>query len=132
MTVDANEADPKARLSALSEVLKLLAKDIHIKAIAEAYSDEADMPQLPPRELECLKWTAAGKTYSEIAIILHLSEHTVRSYLKSVRLRLSCSGHNQSFKVKNNLISEFQALSQQPEWGEPLFRWDRNPGYRGR
>ncbi|MCX7560551.1 LuxR family transcriptional regulator [Sulfitobacter sp. F26204] len=78
------------RLRSLAEVLQLLAKDFHIKAIAEVYSNDVDMPQLPPRELECLKWCAEGKTYLEIAMILELSEHTVRSYLKSARLRLDC------------------------------------------
>lgn len=90
VAVRPDDPDPIDRLKNLADVVNLLAKDIHIKAVAEAYTDDIEIPQLPPRELECLKWTAAGKTYSEIAIILELSEHTVRSYLKSVRLRLDC------------------------------------------
>ncbi|HEV7433705.1 MAG TPA: LuxR C-terminal-related transcriptional regulator [Pseudorhizobium sp.] len=36
---------------------------------------------LTDREIDCLNWTAAGKTSAEIAEILGLSEHTVNHYL---------------------------------------------------
>lgn len=44
---------------------------------------------LTPRERECLQWIAAGKSSHEIAIILGLSEHTVRSYTKSILQKLN-------------------------------------------
>lgn len=50
-----------------------------------------DGPHLSPRELECLSWVAAGKDTGSIAIILSLSEHTVRDYLKSARYKLGCT-----------------------------------------
>ena len=65
-----------------------MSQDLHVKAVAEAFAQQGDVAQLSPREFECLRWTAEGKTYSEIAIILDLSEHTVRSYLKVARLKL--------------------------------------------
>jgi DNA-binding CsgD family transcriptional regulator len=65
-----------------------LSMDLHLQAVAEAFAEQDDVPKLSPREYECLRWTAEGKTYSEIAIILDLSEHTVRSYLRVVRLKL--------------------------------------------
>jgi DNA-binding CsgD family transcriptional regulator len=65
-----------------------LAADLHLKALAEINIEDADLPQLSPRESECLKWTAEGKAHTEIAIILGLSEHTVRSYLKVARIKL--------------------------------------------
>ena len=34
------------------------------------------------------QWTAEGKVHTEIAIILNLSEHTVRGYLKDARIKL--------------------------------------------
>src|SRR4051794_10614216 len=37
--------------------------------------------RLSPREIECLKWSSAGKTSWEISVILGLSEHTVIQYL---------------------------------------------------
>lgn len=70
------------------EALTGLTMDLHLQAVAEAFAEQDDIPQLSPREYECLRWTAEGKTYSEIAIILDLSEHTVRSYLRVARLKL--------------------------------------------
>ena len=65
-----------------------LASDLHLKALVEVYGESEELPQLSPRESECLKWTAEGKAHTEIAIILGLSEHTVRSYLKVARIKL--------------------------------------------
>ncbi|WP_136444093.1 LuxR family transcriptional regulator [Pacificoceanicola onchidii] len=70
------------------EALQGLAEDLHMKALAEVFSEMEELPQLSPRESECLKWTAEGKAHTEIAIILGLSEHTVRSYLKVARIKL--------------------------------------------
>lgn len=47
--------------------------------------------ELSPRELECLHWAALGKDYKDIAMILEISEHTTRSYLKSARVKLGCA-----------------------------------------
>ncbi len=38
---------------------------------------------LSARELDCLRWSAAGKSSEEIALILDLSSHTVNSYMRS-------------------------------------------------
>lgn len=81
-------ADWTAFVNLNGQELANLAHDIHVKAVAEAFADRDSGTQLSPREYECLKWTSQGKTYSEIAIILDLSEHTVRSYLKVARLKL--------------------------------------------
>lgn len=64
--------------------------DLHMRAAAEVAAATQGIPQLAPREYECLRFTSQGKTYSEIAIILNLSEHTVRSYLKLARVKLNC------------------------------------------
>jgi LuxR family transcriptional regulator, quorum-sensing system regulator CinR len=48
-------------------------------------------PKLTSREVECLHWIAYGKSTAEIALILGLSVHTVRSYLKAVRLKLEAA-----------------------------------------
>jgi DNA-binding CsgD family transcriptional regulator len=65
-----------------------LAWDLHCKSIAEASDSKLVLPKLSRRELECLKWISKGKTYAEIAIILNISEHTVRDYLRSLRHKL--------------------------------------------
>lgn len=64
---------------------------VHQKAIFELYGESDPVPALSPREIECLYWTALGKDQKDIALILGLSEHTVRDYLKSARLKLGCA-----------------------------------------
>ena len=65
-----------------------LASDVHVKAVSEAFADTNNIPHLSPREIECLKRTSEGKSHTEIAKILDLSEHTIRSYLKIARIKL--------------------------------------------
>lgn len=61
---------------------------IHHKAIFELYGEHDPIPQLSARELECLHWRALGKDSVDIALMLKLSEHTIRAYLKSARNKL--------------------------------------------
>lgn len=63
---------------------------LHGKAVSESTAEIKGAPKLTPREYECLKFSSLGKSYTEIAIILSLSEHTVRSYLKLARIKLDC------------------------------------------
>jgi LuxR family transcriptional regulator, quorum-sensing system regulator BjaR1 len=49
-------------------------------------------PKLSPREIESIKWVAAGKTSWEIGQILGISTNTVSEYLKSASMKLgTCS-----------------------------------------
>jgi len=50
--------------------------------------DDRPSESLTRREIECLRWSAAGKSSDEIAIILDLSSHTVVGYLKSAMRKL--------------------------------------------
>ena len=68
--------------------LRVLSSEMHQLALSEIGGDTEMQLRLSPRETECLKWTAKGKTHTEIAIILNLSEHTVRGYLKEARVKL--------------------------------------------
>lgn len=75
-------------LSCNATHLNHLAHDLHVKGVSEAFSTVDSPPALSPRELQCLEWTSKGKSHSDIAIILSLSEHTIRSYLKVARIKL--------------------------------------------
>ncbi|HVK90591.1 MAG TPA: LuxR C-terminal-related transcriptional regulator [Mycoplana sp.] len=44
--------------------------------------------KLSGREIECLRWAAAGKSSDEIAIILGISPYTVSSYFKAAARKL--------------------------------------------
>lgn len=48
----------------------------------------AHRPHLTPRELECLKWLAQGKSNSVIGDILNLSEDTVEFHVKNLYKKL--------------------------------------------
>ena len=54
----------------------------------DEYRPEGPRERLSGRELECLRWSAAGKSSEEIALILNISSHTVVSYLKSAMRKL--------------------------------------------
>ena len=57
---------------------------------------EALREKLTAREIECLRWSAAGKSSDDIATILTLSSHTVISYLKSAMRKLEASNRMQA------------------------------------
>ncbi|MGD9803073.1 MAG: response regulator transcription factor [Hyphomicrobiaceae bacterium] len=69
-------------------------------------SVETDMI-VSARELDCLKWTAAGKTAWEASRILGISERTVRFHLNSAREKLNCANTTQAVAkaVAENWIS---------------------------
>lgn len=62
--------------------------------IREMDSRNSDM--LTERELDCLNWTAAGKTSVEIAEILTLSEHTINHYLNRATKKLDAVNRTQA------------------------------------
>lgn len=67
-----------------------LGEILHNKAIIECFGVVDPTPILSPRELETLEWIAKGKDHKAIAVIIELSEHTVRAYMRSARLKLGC------------------------------------------
>ncbi len=81
-------SDWKRYISSVKDELLAIARILHKKAIEEA--GFTSIPKLGPRELECLTWVARGNEAGAIAVRLSLSEHTVRSYLKSARQKLAC------------------------------------------
>ncbi len=66
---------------------QVLSYHIHEMVLRAEGIREPDV-KLTPRELECLKWSAAGKSAAEIGIILSLSEKTVRFYQDLARTKL--------------------------------------------
>lgn len=53
-------------------------------------------PSLTPREKECLKWAAVGKTDSEIGMILNISHRTVNVYMMKAYQKLHCVSREQA------------------------------------
>ena len=52
--------------------------------------------KLSGREIECLRWAAAGKSSDEIAIILGISPYTVSSYFKTATRKLGAVNRMQA------------------------------------
>jgi LuxR family quorum-sensing transcriptional regulator LasR len=55
---------------------------------------EARMPRLTPRECECLRWTAQGKSTWEIAKIFRCSEATVNFHMANIRSKFGVSSRH--------------------------------------
>jgi DNA-binding CsgD family transcriptional regulator len=86
---DETEAAFRLRIETYQHALHLMA--IHFHAQVEttvAVQPEETKVKLSPRELECLRWTADGKTAWEIAKILGISENTVNFHLKNSMAKL--------------------------------------------
>lgn len=88
---DCSEEDWKAYTAKFTEDLMEIGHVLHRRVTSEHFSSEEDKPALSAREAECLHWVSNGKDSGDIAVILALSEHTVRHYLKSVRHKLGCA-----------------------------------------
>ncbi|MGE6743434.1 helix-turn-helix transcriptional regulator [Allorhizobium pseudoryzae] len=80
------------------EVMELahLAAHVYEKLSSICAIDVRTTEALSERELDCLNWTAAGKTSAEIAEILNLSEHTVNHYLNRATRKLDAVNRTQA------------------------------------
>jgi LuxR family quorum sensing-dependent transcriptional regulator len=58
--------------------------------------DARSVAILSDREIDCLNWTASGKTSAEIAEIMQLSEHTVNHYLNRATKKLDTVNRTQA------------------------------------
>lgn len=60
-------------------------------------SDQPEEPAaITQRELECLKWSAAGKTSWETAQILHCAEATVNFHISNIRRKFGVGSRRQA------------------------------------
>jgi LuxR family transcriptional regulator, quorum-sensing system regulator CinR len=92
-------------LAGAKDMLVNVANRIHSRVMTEVFAEER--PRLSDRELTCLRWTAFGKSATEIAVILNISPYTAREYLKSCRFKLDSvtSAQAVSKAVKLGLLS---------------------------
>jgi len=71
--------------------------------------------KLAPRELEVITLTAFGKTRSEIAETMSVSEETVEAYVERARIKLNAVNktHASTTAIALGLITPSQAVPQQ-------------------
>jgi DNA-binding CsgD family transcriptional regulator len=69
--------------------------------------DKSDW-RLTPRQLEILKWIYRGKTNSETATILGISELTVRNHIQNLMLKLGVANRTQAVvkAMQNNIFRD--------------------------
>jgi DNA-binding CsgD family transcriptional regulator len=58
---------------------------------------------LTEREIECLHWSARGKTNHEIGVILDISRHTVNTHIESAKRKLGVATRVQAAAIAHRL-----------------------------
>jgi DNA-binding CsgD family transcriptional regulator len=89
-----DELKSKARL--LLREVRILADYFHSHLLRISGHNSEERILISARELDCLKWTAAGKTAWEASVILGISERTVRFHLNAAREKLRCATTTQA------------------------------------
>lgn len=87
------------------------AAEMHILALRfiSTYRDAtqpgaaAESVEFTRREIQCLKWAAAGKTDAEIATIMKVSVPTIRFHMTNASRKLGVSGRSQTIRLATNL-----------------------------
>jgi LuxR family quorum-sensing transcriptional regulator LasR len=64
---------------------------------------EEFIPKLTPRELECLRWTARGKSTWEISHILNCSEAVVNFHMKNIRTKFGVNSRRAAAVIATQL-----------------------------
>jgi DNA-binding CsgD family transcriptional regulator len=91
--------DVAAVFAARAEALHALAlKFVAAYADAVARDDVAPVARLTRREIQCLKWAAAGKTDAEIGQIMRISLPTVRFHINNAGRKLAAPGRSQAIR----------------------------------
>ena len=109
ITSDASDRDWRHFRLHYMRDFQMLALHLH-QAILRLEGQTMEQAKLSPRERECLLWVAEGKTAWETAVILGLSEHTVRCYLESARHKLGATNNTHAV----NKAGKASLLSQLP------------------
>jgi DNA-binding CsgD family transcriptional regulator len=82
--------DWEQKKKALLREFQVLASYFHQHILRIYGHDASNQILVSARELDCLKWVAAGKTAWEASVILGISERTVRFHLNAAREKLNC------------------------------------------
>lgn len=67
-----------------------------LKRVLGVHPSDTGKYELTNRELECLRWTANGKTSWEISVILNISENTVIFHLKNAIQKMQATNRSQA------------------------------------
>jgi DNA-binding CsgD family transcriptional regulator len=91
-----------APVAALPALYEARSDELHgaalrlVSAYRDGRDDDAPPVRLTKREIQCLKWAAAGKTDADIAQIIGISGPTVRFHVQNAALKLRVAGRAQA------------------------------------
>lgn len=88
VNADLSDTDWESEKKKLVRECQILAYHFHTRTLEDLGVSPPENAHLYPRERECLKWASAGKSASDTATILGISERTVRYYLENARVKL--------------------------------------------
>lgn len=106
-TISATEcSESREQNDTMLREFRILGNYFHGHVLRMNGHDSEEEILVSARELDCLKWTAAGKTALEASIILGISERTVRFHLNAAREKLDCVTTTQAVAkaIVNQLI----------------------------
>ena len=100
--------DPEIDVAALfnthgQELYMLALKFLSAYRDAVLPAADPEMVEFTRREIQCLKWAAAGKTDSEIATIMGVSAPTIRFHMTNASRKLGVSGRSQTIRLATTL-----------------------------
>lgn len=96
LTLAKDTPEPESAFNSAVSGLRSLAQNFHTRILRLHNVAHAEAKTMSIRELDCLKWTAAGKTAWEASIIMGISERTVRFHLNAAREKLGCATTTQA------------------------------------
>ncbi len=73
------------------------------KAMLSRTHDASREKKLTSREIEALHWASIGKTYREIAIIMGITESTVKFHIGNLRVKLDVANAKHAIKRASDL-----------------------------
>ncbi|MFN3349945.1 helix-turn-helix transcriptional regulator [Pseudorhodoplanes sp.] len=80
--------------------LELVGHAIHNRCRKETgFGLSPDLPKLTPRELECMRWVAIGKTNWEIGQVLGISPSTVHFHVEGAKKKLNKTTRTEAVAV---------------------------------
>ena len=90
----------------LISLLQMLAHHVHQNFLLR-HNIVFEDPRLSKRETEVLEWASNGKSVEDIAVILDISKHTVKSHLEICRYKLGGlnTAHAIARALQRNLIA---------------------------
>lgn len=88
--------EPEDQIALEPAELKILGEYFHCHMLRRNGVDTSEALVVSARELDCLRWMAAGKSAWEASVILGISERTVRFHLNSAREKLNCTTTTQA------------------------------------